>query len=99
MSTLLCLLHWGREELTEKENCHLTTQECLGQYEVTPVSPTSESFASAGFLPFGEAGTLGLHSSPSSQSRLSGVLMARWLEQGLLHLGPCPAPPRLASTT
>lgn len=44
MSTLLCLLHWGGEELTEKENCHLTTQECLGQYEVTPVSPTSESF-------------------------------------------------------
>lgn len=38
--TSLCLLHWGREELTEEENCHPTTQEFLGQHEVTPASPT-----------------------------------------------------------
>lgn len=38
--TSLCLLHWGREELTEEENCHPTTQEFLGQRQVTPASPT-----------------------------------------------------------
>lgn len=40
LSALPCLLHWGREGWTEEENCHPTTQECLGQSQVTPVSPT-----------------------------------------------------------
>lgn len=44
MSTLLSLLHWDPEELSENDLCLPNRREFLGQSGVTPASPTFSPF-------------------------------------------------------